>query len=231
MDPLAEKYYNTSPYAQYGNNPVRYKDPNGKYLVDENGNIMYKDGKWLDNATDGAKRIAADWRTTEIGQRGFDSAVNADFGVELIYDTTSDIGLNGQSKHNVIDGKTADEVKNGQTVGHAKLTVFEKNVVEDLDNLSQVSEQVNNGGKSNATANQKLMMKQGVPTLDERVGQVTVHEWEHMSNPAAFQTNGQAGEDVALAAERRAIIETTLNKTLPSTFPVPTTVTIPRSLP
>ena len=30
MDPLAEKYYNTSPYAQWGNNPVRYVDPDGR---------------------------------------------------------------------------------------------------------------------------------------------------------------------------------------------------------
>ena len=29
QDPLAEKYYETSPYAQWGNNPVRYIDVNG----------------------------------------------------------------------------------------------------------------------------------------------------------------------------------------------------------
>jgi hypothetical protein len=29
MDPLAEKYYSSSPYAMFGNNPVRYVDPDG----------------------------------------------------------------------------------------------------------------------------------------------------------------------------------------------------------
>jgi RHS repeat-associated protein len=30
MDPMAEKYYNTSPYVQCLNNPVRYVDPDGR---------------------------------------------------------------------------------------------------------------------------------------------------------------------------------------------------------
>jgi RHS repeat-associated protein len=29
-DPLSEKYYSTSPYAQWGNNPVKYIDPDGR---------------------------------------------------------------------------------------------------------------------------------------------------------------------------------------------------------
>ena len=39
-DPLAEKYYSISPYAQWGNNPVRYVDPDGKawYVFDANNN-------------------------------------------------------------------------------------------------------------------------------------------------------------------------------------------------
>ena len=44
MDPLAEKYYSTSPYAYCVNNPVKFIDPDGKIVVvlDENAkrNIM-----------------------------------------------------------------------------------------------------------------------------------------------------------------------------------------------
>lgn len=32
MDPLAEKYYDVSPYAWCGNNPVKFVDPDGKEL-------------------------------------------------------------------------------------------------------------------------------------------------------------------------------------------------------
>lgn len=33
MDPLAEKFYNTSPYAYCLNNPVKYVDPDGKHPI------------------------------------------------------------------------------------------------------------------------------------------------------------------------------------------------------
>ena len=37
MDPLAEKYYATSPYAWCGNNPIRFVDPDGKIIKFANG--------------------------------------------------------------------------------------------------------------------------------------------------------------------------------------------------
>ena len=35
MDPLCEKYYGVSPYAYCANNPVRYIDPDGRYILSE----------------------------------------------------------------------------------------------------------------------------------------------------------------------------------------------------
>ena len=37
MDPLAEKYYSISPYAYCNNNPVRFTDPTGMWIEDEDG--------------------------------------------------------------------------------------------------------------------------------------------------------------------------------------------------
>ncbi len=42
MDPLAEKYYSTSPYAYCLNNPVKYIDPTGKIIVLFNVNSSFK---------------------------------------------------------------------------------------------------------------------------------------------------------------------------------------------
>jgi len=43
MDPLAEKYYGITPYAQWANNPVRYVDPDGMdWYQADNGNIMWR---------------------------------------------------------------------------------------------------------------------------------------------------------------------------------------------
>ena len=40
MDPLAEKYYSTSPYAWCGNNPVRFVDPEGmSYNINSDGSV------------------------------------------------------------------------------------------------------------------------------------------------------------------------------------------------
>ena len=35
QDPLSEKYYDLSPYAFCGNNPIRYEDVDGEDLVDK----------------------------------------------------------------------------------------------------------------------------------------------------------------------------------------------------
>lgn len=43
MDPLAEKYYSTSPYAYCGNNPVNRIDPDGMdWYEDDDGNAMWR---------------------------------------------------------------------------------------------------------------------------------------------------------------------------------------------
>ena len=43
MDPLVEKYYSTSPYAQWANNPVMYIDPTG--MIVEDPDEIYKNHK------------------------------------------------------------------------------------------------------------------------------------------------------------------------------------------
>ena len=44
MDPLAENYYNVSPYVYCNNNPIRFTDPNGMWSWDSNGNLVAQKG-------------------------------------------------------------------------------------------------------------------------------------------------------------------------------------------
>ncbi|WP_409456445.1 hypothetical protein [Sphingobacterium sp.] len=49
MDPLAEDYESTTPYAYVENNPIGYIDPTGMYKVDANGNITIDDRDEIEN--------------------------------------------------------------------------------------------------------------------------------------------------------------------------------------
>ena len=70
MDPLAEKYYSTSPYAYCVNNPMRFVDTDGKWVEDANGNLVAEKG---DNAWTLAKYLntSAEISTKMLNCQGY----------------------------------------------------------------------------------------------------------------------------------------------------------------
>ena len=51
MDPMCEKYYNISPYAYCGNNPVNAVDPSGRdWYEDEDGHLQWDSNLTIENA-------------------------------------------------------------------------------------------------------------------------------------------------------------------------------------
>ena len=60
VDPLAEKYYNISPYVYCGNNPVNIIDPNGmEWVTDSAGNAHWDANYTKDNVPEGMTYLGA----------------------------------------------------------------------------------------------------------------------------------------------------------------------------
>ena len=88
MDPLAEQYYNHSPYIYVGNNPISYVDPDGRSLDDyklkQDGNLELIELKTDDKndkifATDKADRPIED-KGIEVDKSFIKSAKTAKDG-------------------------------------------------------------------------------------------------------------------------------------------------------
>ena len=43
VDPMSDKYPSLSPYVYCANNPVKFNDPDGRWIpgLDDNGNVLY----------------------------------------------------------------------------------------------------------------------------------------------------------------------------------------------
>ena len=78
MEPLAEKYYSTSPYAWCGNNPVNIVDPDGMdWYMDEDSTIVWTDyGNQQEMEDNGVKGTYLGEAYVEING-SYDSAVSS----------------------------------------------------------------------------------------------------------------------------------------------------------
>lgn len=94
IDPLAEKYYSISPYAFVANNPIKYKDANGAYIVGTDNQAVFferKNGQieWSKNASIDVQRVGNAMLKTKTGSDVFKSMQDADHSIKLEMDYTS----------------------------------------------------------------------------------------------------------------------------------------------
>lgn len=162
VDPLAEKDPGTSPYAYCGNNPLRFIDPSGKYIVGTNNKriYMYSDGSLSKNASKDAVHIISAMKMTNTGTIQVNKMLNARYPITLELDRyhpnkSGECETTIRNERTYIDGKR--QVK--RSIFKVIIKIFVESIKED-GNLSKY-------------------------TMEEAIGLVGVHESEHGTNKNA----------------------------------------------
>ena len=184
IDPLVEKYNYLSPYHFAGNNPIRYKEVDGKFFEDSKHHRVEldinKDGtlKWGKNATDDMKRIGADMAKSGVGLKALTTMKNAKYGISMEIDTkTIRKGADGSYIRGETTGTgTSTTLPDGSKkneLTHQKIVIYE----------AAIKEQTAVGDENGKTEfGGKFYDNKGLG-LEDRIGSVGVHEGYHATDP------------------------------------------------
>lgn len=143
-DPLASKFHEWSPYVFVADNPIRFNDPDGKELIDQNGKriavTFNKDGslKFSKNANADLVRIANGMAKTGTGLKILHAMNDSKTMISLTIDKEHVVKeSNGAFRIGVTEPTISQMTVNGKPVGEksisvAKITLYEASLKESL---------------------------------------------------------------------------------------------------
>ena len=180
VDPMADKYPGVSPYVYCGNNPVRLVDPDGRTIVDPNGEVCYteQDG-WLPNAPEDTKRIGDAMMETNVGKEQFMSMVNSKTKIQLIINSSDNPDKFGDMK----PFNPKKDQSGVITLKAAVITIYERSISDYLNETLP-------GNISEDETVMGIMACAAAPTIDQYMGAVACHEAEHLT-PENLEINRQ----------------------------------------
>ncbi|MDD2196898.1 MAG: RHS repeat-associated core domain-containing protein [Bacteroidales bacterium] len=210
LDPKAEKYFPISLYAYVANNPVRYIDPDGREIVDANGNVIYtQQGGWAKNAPTDAVRIGNSMMTTRTGTNQWNKMVDAKYPIQLSISSRNRGGKLGEAAvqtRNHVNSAT-NKIEKVEVVS-VKITIFEGSIKNILN--------PNVKGSNPESQNLIDTYRTATQTVDQAIGAVAVHESVHgtsMDNITQDVENTLTGTNHDVEAEPRALEYKVLNET------------------
>jgi RHS repeat-associated protein len=211
IDPLAEKYYNTSPYVQWGNNPINRIDPDGRVDIDANTQQQYP------RLTEYLKNLLQEWNNK--GET-FKTAFKETSGLndEQI---TAMLTFGQGPKLEVKNLDTSTSKINGETY------------LSD-DGHGGVNNQNNGKGKIALDNDVVGMMENAQTSMDKETGHVmvestTFHELTHVGNATTSHTGDGQFEESGRAFETkvygqdigRSNVATYVSSIRPKLIPIP----------
>ena len=171
MDPKAEKYYSLSPYTWCAGNSVRFIDPDGMYLLNEDGSkVDYLNNTLSENADDGVKIIVSALQLTEQGNKVLKSIVSAKHGIHLILSNEANDEKFGYTLTKTLIYPKNYEYKVSNENGIYDKT-FEKAAIVVIKN------NIENKAKDDVKFNKHQLSKL------ELINIIAVHEGVHATNP------------------------------------------------
>jgi RHS repeat-associated protein len=216
MDPLAEKYYSMSPYSQWGNNPVRYVDPTGMWIVGLDDEPVFYDDEtgWTSNASDDIIKIGEAMMRTPAGKEIFRQMESANHRITINYRE----GFHPERKDKLGEAAVYHNTTTNE-VTRVEINLFDGMIKEDVSKINADFETLKNSNLAITTATEKdRLLRSTNTTLFERIGQVGVHEGAHATDPSAmYHRVGEIdAEHRADFLEMRAIRQTVqFNRPIP----------------
>ena len=190
QDPLAEKYYEMSPYLWCAANPIKFGDKNGMYLKGIDGNPVFFDKKrgWTSNATPSIAKIGGAMMRTKQGKKILSRMMKTDYPITLLIDRTSTSNRMGEiTAGETYSDYTFDDNAKSQDFKEVVIVIYEKVIKDNMQN-------------------EEFYRDSSFSTSDI-IGTVAAHEGEHGTNKKANSgfVSEEEAETKALNSEKKAI--------------------------
>ena len=189
---LAYGYHPVSPYTYCMGNPIKFVDPNGKKIVDAQGNLLYHEGKWTDAAQGTAAMVVGNAiMKTNVGRILWNRLSDAKYGITIELNP----GI-GERRKELGRTDTYRREDNGK-ITSVKITIYEGSIAKQIE-PQYTSEQA-----------QRLRSL----SEEDRIGDVGVHEATHAVDDTPHSDANQR-EANARAAEKQHVRELDFQKTI-----------------